>query len=272
MKRGAILSCTVISLALIGLVIVAAEPATHRAIVITNDYEFTPENGVCSGQGTTEDPYIIENWRIDAGLDDYGIRIHGTTRAFIIRNVEISGAAKAGIYLSYVKNGTIEGCAFEANWIGVVLSFSSLNRISDCTFEENVDGIHLYFAHDNQILGNTFGRNDTAIWLDASDGNEITDNLIAESHMGAYLNLGSEENRIVDNAFLDNYHNAHSDSPNMWDDGSVGNYWSDYEAIDADGDGIWDSPYQITSEGDRDNRPLMTHPRAPAPPAPICEN
>jgi len=61
MKRGAILSCTVISLALIGLVTVAAEPAAHRAIVITNDYEFTPENGVCSGEGTTEDPYIIEN-------------------------------------------------------------------------------------------------------------------------------------------------------------------------------------------------------------------
>jgi len=271
MNRGAILSCTVILLALIGSV-AAAEPVAHRAIVITNDYEFTAENGVCSGEGTIDDPYIIEGWRIDAGFDDYGIRIHGTTRAFIIRNVEISGAAKAGIYLSYVKNGTIENCTLVANWVGVSLSFSSLIRISDCAFEQNVDGIHLYFARDNQILGNTFSRNDTSIWLDASNENEIIDNLIADSHMGAYLNLGSEGNRFVDNAFVDNLHNAHCDAPNLWDDGTVGNYWSDFEGIDADGDGIWDSPYQIRSEGDRDNRPLMTHPRVPTPPPPTCDN
>jgi len=271
MKRGAIISCTVILLALIGSA-AAGGPTAHRAIVITNDYEFTVENGVCSGQGTLDDPYIIEGWKIDAGLDDYGIRIHGTTRAFIIRNVEISGAAKAGIYLSYVKNGTIEDCTFEANWIGVALNFSSLNRISNCSFEQNVDGIHFYFAHDNQILGNTFSRNDAAIWLDASDENEISANLIKDSHMGVYLNLGSEANKIVDNAFVDNYHNARSDNPNIWDDGSAGNYWSDFTAIDADRDGIWDTPYQITNDGDRDNRPLVSHPRVPAPPAPTCDN
>jgi len=161
---------------------------------------------------------------------------------------------------------------FEANWIGVVLNFASLNRISDCTFDQNVDGIHLYFACDNQILDNTFSRNDTGIWLDASNGNEISGNLIEGSHMGVYLNLGSEGNVIVNNAFVDNVHSAYSDSPNLWDDGSVGNYWSDFEAIDADGDGIWETPYQITSEGDRDNRPLVTHPRVPTPPPPTCDN
>jgi len=52
---------------------------------------------------------------------------------------------------------------------------------------------------------------------------------------------------------------------NTWDNGypSGGNYWSDYEGVDADGDGIGDTPYVIIpffGEYDEDNMdrfPLM---------------
>jgi parallel beta-helix repeat protein len=271
MKNGAVVCCTVILLVLIGLHAPAGQRQEHPAITITSDYEFTVENGVCSGQGTADDPYVIEELEIDAGLDDYGIRIHGTTRCFVIRNVEITGAAKSAVYLSYVQNGTIEDCTFEANWVGVTLGFASFNRIARCTFHNNTDGVHFYFSGDNQILNNTFDRNDTAVWLDASDDNELIGNLVTNSHMGVYLNLGSEANYIVGNAFVGNVHNARTDEPNLWDDGSAGNFWSDYSAIDADENGIWDLHYCITSEGDQDNYPLVTHPLVPAPPAPTCD-
>jgi parallel beta-helix repeat protein len=271
MKRGAAFCCAVLMLVVIGSLAFAGDRVEHRAIVISNDYEFTVENGVCSGSGELDDPYVIENWAIDAGYDEYGIRIHGTTRAFIIRNVEISGAAKSAVHLGYVRNGTIEDCQFEGNWTGVTLSFAKLNRISRCTFSDNTDGIHFYFSSANQILGNTFDRNDTAIWLDASNDNELIGNHVVESCMGVYLNLGSTANYIVDNAFVDNLHHAHTDDPNHWDDGAAGNYWGGYEAIDAEEDGIWDSPYQITSDGDQDGFPLVTHPLIPTPPPATCE-
>lgn len=271
MKRGAALCCTVFLSVLVGSLAFAGDLVEHRAIVISNDYEFTVENGVCSGTGELDDPYVIENWVIDAGYDDYGIRIHGTTRAFVIRNVEISGAAKSAVYLSYVRNGRIEGCRFEGNWAGVTLNFARLDRVSDCTFSDNTDGIRAYFSSGNQIHRNTFDRNDTAIWLDASNDNGLVGNYVCESHMGIYLNLGSKENRIIGNAFVENLHHAFTHDPNLWDDGVAGNYWGGYEAIDSEGNGTWDSPYVITSDGDQDNFPLVTHPLVPAPPPASCD-
>jgi len=47
-------------------------------------------------------------------------------------------------------------------------------------------------------------------------------------------------------------------STNVWDDGypSGGNFWSDYAGVDADGDGIGDTPYLI-DDNNRDRYPLM---------------
>ena len=44
--------------------------------------------------------------------------------------------------------------------------------------------------------------------------------------------------------------------PNSWDNGTFGNYWSDYNGTDSNGDGIGDIPYYI-NDGNIDNHPLM---------------
>jgi hypothetical protein len=43
----------------------------------------------------------------------------------------------------------------------------------------------------------------------------------------------------------------------VWDNGSQGNYWSDYNGTNTNGDGIGDTPYSI-GFGYYDNYPLMT--------------
>ncbi len=258
MRTRALLGIACLLVALVGVLGAADAVLTdHAPIVISNNYEFTAENGVISGVGTFDDPYIIAGWNIDAGYSRYGISVHRTDRYFVISDVKISGASQAGIFLSYVENATVKDCDVSGNWIGIVLNFASTDLIKNCKIRSNTDGIHLYFSHDNQILGNELSDNDTGVWLDASNNCDIVGNLISSNHMGAYLDLGAQGNLLVSNAFVDNLHNAHSVDVNMWDKDGRGNYWSDFQAIDATNDGIWDSPYVIRSEGDQDNFPLV---------------
>ena len=44
---------------------------------------------------------------------------------------------------------------------------------------------------------------------------------------------------------------------NTWNSSEIGNYWSDYEGEDADGDGVGDTPYLINSHtGSMDYLPV----------------
>jgi parallel beta-helix repeat protein len=262
MKAAASHGAILMSLILVGFASFAVGTCEVRdePIVISSDYEFTRENGVVAGGGTSDDPYIIDGWSIDAVFHNYGIRIEHTSRYFVIRNVRIMGAAKAGIFLSYVRNGRIEQSSLDSCWIGIVLSFCTLNRISSCSAVDCSDGIHLYFSKANQIFDNQLNGNDTAVWLDGSNENEILRNVITDNAMGAYLELGSEGNLLYDNVFVDNVHAAHSDALNHWDCKERGNYWSGYRGLDADEDGIGDAPYVIRSDGDQDSFPLLTLP------------
>ncbi|NIP67606.1 MAG: hypothetical protein GWN76_06265, partial [candidate division Zixibacteria bacterium] len=42
----------------------------HDPIYIDGNEDFTPENGVVSGSGTENDPYVIEGWVIGDFSDD----------------------------------------------------------------------------------------------------------------------------------------------------------------------------------------------------------
>ena len=68
--------------------------------------------------------------------------------------------------------------------------------------------------------------------------------------------MGSSENVIYHNNFINNTLQAEDPWTNQWDYNCQGNYWSDYTGADADGDGIGDKPYYIGPNG-VDHYPLM---------------
>ena len=83
-----------------------------------------------------------------------------------------------------------------------------------------------------------------------------------------WFNRANEEpvnNTIFYNYFVENSLQGQDMSRfTNWDNGTVGNYWSDYAGIDGDGDGIGDTPHEINSDtGDNnsvDRYPLMDIP------------
>lgn len=209
---------------------------TREPTYISGNKEFTEENGVVAGSGIEDDPYIIESWEINAADHRYGVFIENTTAYFVIRNCKVYGADEGNIKLANVKNGKIVNC-----------------EISSSTFH----GIWLVESSNSEIFGNTMVNNWHGIYLLSSLNNAIQGNMIESNGDTGLLLLFSSGNLIHHNNLIENNRNAYDDGENRWDNGSEGNYWSDYEGEDADGDGIGDTPYEIPEAGNQDRHPLM---------------
>ena len=135
----------------------------HDPIYIEGNDNFTPANGVTSGSGTENDPYIIENWDISAE-NAHGILIENTTAYFIVRGCNVHSGVeykKYGIRLDNAKNGEIDNCIVENNSYGIRLDQSNNNMISNNIVEQNrYGGISLESSNNITMRNNTLLNND----------------------------------------------------------------------------------------------------------------
>jgi parallel beta-helix repeat protein len=118
-------------------------------IFIKGDKEFTAANGVVSGSGTPNDPYVIEGWTIDASNTSAktgstnGVYIYDTSKYFVIRNCRVENASGygSGISLFSVSNGKIENCTITNVNTGISLGSDHNIIVSGNTIEKCKDGI-----------------------------------------------------------------------------------------------------------------------------------
>jgi len=132
------------------------------------------------------------------------------------------------------------------------------NTVIGCTHY----GISIFSdSNNNTVSGNTLEDNNVGIsMLDHCDSNRILNNELLDNNIGVSINdFNSTNNVVYNNTFLLNTKNGEDESfkVNYWNYGMIGNYWDDYGGIDANDDGIGDTPYTILGgRGRLDNFPI----------------
>ena len=129
---------------------------------------------------------------------------------------------------------------------GIYLDHTSAHVvIRDCVVERaQAAGIYFNSVANARVEGCQLSLNGTGIHLLNSRDNVIEANAVAENFYGVLMTVGSRNNIVRGNSFIDNGQNATDpEHKNAWTWDGVGNYWSDYVGYDCDGDGVGDLPY-----------------------------
>jgi parallel beta-helix repeat protein len=226
----------------------AVSPATAPLQKNGNTYTFTDNlyaaikiqksNIVLDGAGyTLWGPYNGEQsdiWFIGTGTDQLptstqqytiGVDLGGTDiESVIVKNLNIKNFS-IGMYM-WTKNNTIVGNALSGNIIGILLSGSNSTVSKNCIIN-NQRGLFFGFNNEGDIIP-------PDIFIDHN------------SFEGNIIQLNGCE--------CPEYNTT--EPPHNWDNGRKGNYWSDYNGTDFNGDGIGDTPYVIDILN-QDRYPLM---------------
>ncbi|HID25470.1 MAG TPA: hypothetical protein EYP23_03295 [Thermoplasmata archaeon] len=161
---------------------------------------------------------------------------------------------------NHISNNTISNCTY-----GIYMYRGAENNtVSHNTILNNQYGIYLFPGADsNVIFGNNVLNNTRYGVRVKGKNNRVFKNIISHNNLGVYMCCGSGDNIVYRNVFAQNRENAKDDRvSNIWSKDGVGNYWDDYTGIDADGDGIGDTPYSISGYGKRkDEYPLVEPPQ-----------
>jgi parallel beta-helix repeat protein len=183
----------------------------HAPIMINGDANFsaTALLGGWSGDGSPENPYIIDGLGIDLWDADAGmccIVIENTRVSFTISNCNLTGAhcfsfgqGGDGIYLGNVTNGELVDNIIDNNHKGILLVGSDYNTVANNTCSSNDDGIALSGSHSNTVANNTCSSNDYGIALYESHSNTVSDNTCNYNRIGIYLQHSQSANNVVNN-------------------------------------------------------------------------
>jgi parallel beta-helix repeat protein len=214
--------------------------------------------------------------------NESGIYFTGASTSNIISRNHITANTVDGMNLWGSTDTDVEENTIANNTENGINFFDSRrNRIVGNTITGNGNGIKFWFdASNNSVSDNYIANNAIGILVDDSFDNNIIGNMVTENNGWGLQLTGSQNNNVIyHNSFVDNnveeglqvsipayrqigepwdWLPGHG---NVWDNGTTGNYWSDYitrypNASEIDGTGIGDTAFYI-NENNIDRYPLI---------------
>ena len=221
-----------------------------------------------------------------------GVSIFSTNNSLIAGNT-ISGG-QFGIQMLKSSNNTITGNSLVYNECGFELTNCNDNKIIANNISNNsyygmlLTNSHHNTLEQNNVINNGFGKvtNDYSfpyerysgdffgVKLLGASNNRVTENNVTGNSQWGIRVLGNQhDNVIYHNNFIDNKVRdglqvsmlgasmSELANPSIWDNGTSGNYWSDYltrypNASEIGNTGVGDTPFYI-NENNIDHYPLM---------------
>ena len=165
----------------------------HEPITIGNDTDFADQGW--PGNGTVDDPYVVENLSIEGGQS--AIRIESTTVYFIIRNCHRQG--EGALHFVNVTNGRVENCYFQD-------TYSNVHSSENCELIFNVfmdASLNIGSSFCCQINNCTF-QGGCGLWISGSANCSVTNSTFSGCEWAAISVTGSEFCEIAENVLHDN--------------------------------------------------------------------
>lgn len=158
------------------------------------------------------------------------------------------------IHYMYTHDSEVSGNVSQGNHVGFALMYSDRLRVSNNISVGDRDrGLFLNYANYSSLIGNRIQAAEKCVFIYNANMNSFKGNRFEGCQIGIHFTAGSENNRISENAFIDNRNQVKYVGTRhiQWSDAGRGNYWSDHVAYDIDGDGIADSAYRPNDLADQ---------------------
>jgi parallel beta-helix repeat protein len=247
-----------------------AYPASSGTIFIKPNGSVSPSNAPIqrSGQtyiltGNINRPIVVETNNIVVDGSGFtlqgsggGVAVNLTCSNVIVQNMKMVHWA-AGV-LGVFDNNTVKNCLVTQCESGFKI-YAKYYVILSNDIERNTEGIRIGPGGYNFIAGNNITNDGVGVYLLDSNNEIVQNNFESCSQTAIMLDNVGWSQTVYHNNFVNNQKNlvdyTYSNSVDRplqsalapWDNGSSGNYWSGYTGSDVNGDGVGDTPFEITT-------------------------
>lgn len=182
--------------------------------------------------------------------------------------------ARDGLYIQSCDRNIIRRNRVYNLRYGVHYMFSNWNKFEDNIFSNNIAGAAIMYSDHIEFRRNAFIHNRgfssfgilfqecndcfaeenfiidnaTGIFMEALRTSTFRNNVIAENDVALQMFSSADDNTFTANNFVENLSPLQligRSTTTRWADQGRGNFWSDYDGYDLNGDGIGDVPHKV---------------------------